>query len=89
MSDAATYTTKRLDHLGLVAGFCQEINLSAIIDNALGTSERKQVSYGQIFTAMILNGLGFTGFCSCKTCIYAFRGGHRSNNAHVQWILWR
>jgi hypothetical protein len=27
----------------------------------LGTSERRQVSYGQIFTAMLLNGLGFTG----------------------------
>jgi hypothetical protein len=27
----------------------------------LGTSERRQVIYGQIFTAMLLNGLGFTG----------------------------
>jgi transposase len=27
----------------------------------LGTFERRQVSYGQIFTAMLLNGLGFTG----------------------------
>ena len=61
MSDAAAYTTKRLDHLGLVAGFCQEINLAATIDSALGTSERQQVSYGQLFTAMLLNGLGFTG----------------------------
>jgi transposase len=58
---SAVYTTKRLDHLGLVAGFCQEIGLAAIIDEALGTSERRQVSYGQIFTAMLLNGLGFTG----------------------------
>lgn len=56
-----SYTTKRLDHLGLVAGFCQEINLAAIIDNALDSSERKHVSYGQLFIAMILNGLGFTG----------------------------
>jgi transposase len=55
------YTSKRLDHLGLVAGFCQEIDLSATIDKVLGTSERRQVSYGQIFTAMLLNGLGFTG----------------------------
>ena len=58
---SAVYTTKRLDHLGLVAGFCQEIDLAAIIDKALGISERRQVSYGQIFTAMLLNGLGFTG----------------------------
>jgi hypothetical protein len=58
---SAVYTSKRLDHLGLVAGFCQEIDLAAIIDKVLGTSERRQVSYGQIFTAMLLNGLGFTG----------------------------
>jgi hypothetical protein len=43
------YTSKRLDHLGLVAGFCQEIDLVATIDKVLGTSERRQVSYGQIF----------------------------------------
>jgi hypothetical protein len=58
---SAVYTTKRLDHLGLVAGFCQEIDLAAIIDKALSTSERRQVGYGHIFTAMLLNGLGFTG----------------------------
>jgi transposase len=61
MPSTSSYTTKRLDHLGLVAGFCQEIGLATIIDNALGTSERRQVSYGQLFTAMLLNGLGFTG----------------------------
>jgi hypothetical protein len=43
---SAVYTTKRLDHLGLVAGFCQEIDLAAIIDKVLGTSERRQVNYG-------------------------------------------
>jgi transposase len=58
---SAVYTSKRLDHLGLVAGFFQEIDLAAIIDKALGTSERRQVGYGHIFTAMLLNGLGFTG----------------------------
>jgi transposase len=58
---SAVYKSKRLDHLGLVAGFCQESDLAAIIDKLLGTSERRQVSYGQIFTAMRLNGLGFTG----------------------------
>ena len=58
---SAVYTTKRLDHLGLVAGFYQEIDLASIIDKALATSERRQVSYGHIFTAMLMNGLGFTG----------------------------
>jgi hypothetical protein len=58
---SAVYTSKRLDHLGLVDGFCQVIDLAAIIDKVLGTFERRQVSYGQISTAMLLNGLGFTG----------------------------
>lgn len=61
MPSAAAYTTKRLDHLGLIAGFCQEIGLAEVIDTALGVSERRQVSYGQLFVAMLLNGLGFTG----------------------------
>jgi hypothetical protein len=59
---STVYTSKRLDHLGLVAGFCQEIDLAVIIDKVLGTSERRQVSYGLIFTAMLLNGHGFTGW---------------------------
>lgn len=53
--------TQSLEHHGLVAGFCKEIDLANIIDKALGTSEYRQVSYGHLFVAMILNGLGFTG----------------------------
>jgi len=53
--------TKSLEHHGLVAGFCKEINLANIIDQALGTSEHRQVSFGNLFVAMIINGLGFTG----------------------------
>lgn len=53
--------TKSLDHLGLVAGFCKEINLIELIDNALGHCKERKVSFGQLFVAMILNGLGFTG----------------------------
>jgi transposase len=58
---SAVYTSKRLDHIALVAGFCQKIDLAAIIDKALGTRKRRQVGYGHISTAMLLNGLGFTG----------------------------
>ncbi len=53
--------TKSLEHHGLVAGFCKEIDLAKIIDQALGTSEFRQVSFGNLFIAMIINGLGFTG----------------------------
>jgi hypothetical protein len=58
---SAVCTSKRLDHLGLVAGFCQEIDFAAIIDKVLGTSQRRQVGYAHIFTAMLLNGLESTG----------------------------
>ena len=53
--------TKSLEHHGLVAGFCKEIDLANIIDRALGTSESRTMSFGNLFIAMIINGLGFTG----------------------------
>ena len=53
--------TKSLEHHGLVAAFCKELGLANIIDNALGTSESRQVSFGELFVAMMINGLGFTG----------------------------
>lgn len=53
--------TKSLEHHGLVAGFCKEIDLASIIDRALGTSEHRQMSFGNLFIAMLINGLGFTG----------------------------
>lgn len=53
------YETKRVDHLGIVAGICQEIGLIEEIDEAVGPTGR-QVSIGQALQAMVLNGLGFT-----------------------------
>ena len=53
--------TKSLEHHGLVGGFCKEIDLASIIDRALGVSEHRQVSFGNLFIAMLINGLGFTG----------------------------
>lgn len=46
-----TYTTKRLDHLGIVAGICNEIGLSDHIDTCVGPTERK-VSVGKAVQAM-------------------------------------
>jgi transposase len=54
-------SSKSLDHLGLVAGFCKDIQLAQYIDDALGGSNERKVSFGQLFVAMLLNGLGFTG----------------------------
>jgi len=53
-----TYSTQRLDHLGIVAGICQQIGLVEQIDTHVGATERK-VSVGEAVQAMVLNALGF------------------------------
>lgn len=45
MSTAERYTNERLDHLGIVAGVCQEIGLAAWLD-AQDPGNRQQVSVG-------------------------------------------
>ena len=58
----STHYTKTLEHHGLVAGFYHTLGFADIIDNALGrVSCELKVSCGQLVTAMVLNGLGFTG----------------------------
>jgi len=53
------YVNERLDHLGIVAGVCQEIGLAAWLDTQ-DPGNRQQVSVGTATVAMILNGLGFS-----------------------------
>lgn len=54
-------SSKSLDHLGLIAGMCDELGLAEIIDEAIPSdSPDKKVSTGQCVVAMVLNGLGFT-----------------------------
>lgn len=58
----AAYSTKGLDHLGLVSGMCKEIGVATIIDKALPKQANdKHITFGQLVEAMILNGLGFVG----------------------------
>ncbi len=59
MQAAESYVNERLDHLGIVAGVCQEIGLAAWLDEQDPTN-RQLVSVGTATTAMILNGLGFS-----------------------------
>jgi len=55
-------SSKILDHHGLVAGFCHDLGFADIIDKALdGAAPERKISCGQLVTAMVLNGLGFTG----------------------------
>jgi transposase len=57
-----SYSTKGLDHLGLVAGMNKELGIAKLIDKALPEQcDDKLISYGQLVEAMILNGLGFVG----------------------------
>ena len=54
------YSSKTLDHLGLIAGMCQEIGISEVIDECCPSESPDQiVSTGKALEAMILNGLGF------------------------------
>lgn len=58
--DKPSVETKDLDHLGLVAGMCEQIKLIQVLDELVGPDER-EVSVGQAVQAMVLNGLGFVG----------------------------
>jgi len=54
------FSTKRVDHLGIVAGICEQIELVQQIDAFIGPTERK-VTVGEATEAMVLNALGFVG----------------------------
>lgn len=51
---------KLLQHLGIVAGVCNEIGIAEKIDELVQRPKRK-VSVGKAAEAMIINALGFTG----------------------------
>jgi len=59
---STSYSTKGLDHLGLVAGMCQELGVAEFFDQAHpDQSEHRKISCGQLVVSMLLNGLGFVG----------------------------
>ena len=60
--DLSNLNIKNLDHLGLVAGLCQELGISQIIDKLIPSSANDNIiSTGKYLETMVLNGLGFTG----------------------------
>jgi transposase len=59
MSGATTYTSQRIDHLGIVTGISREMELVETIDKQVGQTGRK-VSCGEGTLAMIQNALGFS-----------------------------
>ena len=55
-----TYHSQILDHLGLVAGMCDELGITEVIDQATKQDPAMRiVTAGQAVKAMVLNGLGF------------------------------
>ena len=53
-------STKSIDHLGLVAGMIEELEIKQTIEEHLPSkSEDKKVSHATAIAAMILNGLGY------------------------------
>ena len=56
----ADYTTKSLDHLGLVSVLCKELGVAEFIDERIPKQTiQSHISHGELLVAMILNGLGF------------------------------
>lgn len=55
----ATPVVERMDHVGIVAGVCDEIGLVDYFDQQ-DTHWHTRVSLGQAVKAMVLNGLGFS-----------------------------
>ena len=60
VSSSSSENVCRLDHLGIIAGICDEIGLVELVDSSIGVDPRYKVSNGVALKAMILNGLGFT-----------------------------
>ena len=54
-----SYSTKRLDHLGIVSGVFDAFNIKDIIDEEI-PSQQRHVTHGEAVKAMVLNALGFT-----------------------------
>jgi len=52
-------TIKNLDHLGLIAGIVDDLEIENIIDSLIKTDVREKVSAGKIVKAIILNALGY------------------------------
>ncbi len=55
------FSSKAIDHLGVVSGMCDQLNISGLIDGKIQQDlDNRNVSIGTIVKALILNGLGFT-----------------------------
>lgn len=83
-----TYETYRLDHLGIVAGICEQIKLVETIDEMLIMPSGRKVSCGQATLAMVLNAMGLNGralyltpeYMANKPVEHLFGEGYRASD---------
>jgi len=54
------YSSKNLDHLGIVSQICDEIGIVKTIDKLIPPDPQMKLSHGECVKLMIINGLGFT-----------------------------
>ena len=54
------YSSKNLDHLGIVSQICDEIGIVKTIDKLIPRDPQMLLSHGECVKLMIINGLGFT-----------------------------
>ena len=59
LTSSVEYSSKNMDHLGIVAMVCREIDLAGEIDRVVGVDPRQKVTCGEAVVAMVLNALGF------------------------------
>src|SRR5215831_18139152 len=75
------YRTLVLDHLGLVAGMCEALGITEVIDKATQQDPAMQiVTSGHAVTAMVLHGLGFINQ-------QLSRVPHFFQNKPLSWLL--
>lgn len=58
MADHKEIIIENIDHLGIVAGIIDEIEIVKIINEKLGVDQREKISSGQVVKALIINALG-------------------------------
>ncbi|MCB1110476.1 MAG: IS1634 family transposase, partial [Chlamydiia bacterium] len=54
------YSSKNLDHLGIVSQICDEIGIVEVIDKLIPPDSQMKISHGECIKLMVINGLGFT-----------------------------
>lgn len=54
------YSSKDLDHLGIVSAMCDEIDLVKTVDRLIPPDPRAVLTTGECIKLMVINGLGFT-----------------------------